>query len=488
MSTAPEPVDAVAKAAHAAAEWTAARPPADRRADLEAVADALEGDREHLVTLADRESHLGPGRLNGELTRTVFQLRFLGRVLCDGLFTAPVVDRAAPDWPVGPRPDLLRVLVPLGPVVVFAAGNFPFAFSVAGGDTASALAAGCPVVLKAHPGHPELSRRVARLVVSALADRGAPGGVFSLLEDDADGREALVHPLVRAGAFTGSPRVGRLLFDLAARRPEPIPFFGELGSVNPVVVTPRAAAARGRQIAEGFVQSMCNGAGQFCTKPGVLAVPSASGIAEAVVELLSDERTHPLLSPRVEEHFDEAFRRLASVGGLALAVEGSVGAEGARPFLLTGTVAGVLEVAGQVMAECFGPAAVVLTYERVEEALLLVSGMEGQLTGTVHGTDEDPDAPALVAAFAEKVGRVLWNGWPTGVSVTWAMHHGGPWPATTAPSATSVGAAAITRFLRPVVFQDVPAGALPPGVRPAAGVPAIVDGTWSARGAGAAPG
>ncbi len=472
----------VVRAAHEASAWSASRTPAERRTALDEVASALDAERDALVELADAETRLGPARLGGELTRTTFQLRFMGRVLLDGLFTFPVVDHADPDWPMGPRPDLRRALVPLGPVVVFAAGNFPFAFSVAGGDTASALAAGCPVIVKAHPGHPELSRHVAEIVGRALAARGAPHGAFSLIEGDAEGREVLQHPLVKAGAFTGSRGVGRLLFDLAVGRPEPIPFFAELGSVNPVIVTARAARARGAQIVEGFVRSMCNGAGQFCTKPGVLLVPSSSGIAEEMIEAVAEklrvERTHPLLSSRTVSQFERVLQQLARSRVLDVALEGNVSDSGAQPTLLTGALSDALGSLEDVMTECFGPAAVVLSYDSVEDVHRLVEKMEGQLTGTVHGTDDDPDAAGLVRALAGKVGRVVWNGWPTGVSVTWAMHHGGPWPATTAAAATSVGAGAITRFLRPVVFQDVPADLLPDAARDGADVPGVRDGVW----------
>lgn len=472
-------VDEVVRAAETAGTWLASLAPSRRQAAvLTGVAAALDDDRDALAKLADEETHLGPARLEGELARTTFQLRFMGRVLVSGLFTAPVVDRADPDWPVGPRPDLRRALVPVGPVVVFAAGNFPFAFSVAGGDTAAALAAGCPVIVKAHPGHPKLSRRVGEVVSSALAASGAPDGTFSLLESDADGREALLHPGVKAGAFTGSRAVGRLLFDLAATRPDPIPFFGELGSVNPVVVTPSAARARCDDIAEGFVRSMCGGAGQFCTKPGILLVPSGSGVVEAVARRLSDEHTHPLLSPRTADQFEQRLRQLGSIGALRVAVEGHLCETGAQPALLVGSLADALCALEDVMTECFGPAAVVLTYDALDDVHQLVRAMEGQLTGTVHGTDDDPRSAELVRLLAAKVGRVIWNGWPTGVSVTWAMQHGGPWPATTAPWATSVGAAAITRFLRPVVYQGVPRHMLPFALRDGTDVPAVRDGEW----------
>ncbi|CAM5659195.1 MULTISPECIES: aldehyde dehydrogenase family protein [Streptomyces] len=286
-----DPHKAVAAAGAAAPAW-AAVPLAAKAQALAAVAEALESERTELVDLADAETKLGAARLNGELTRTTFQLRLLADEVLAGHFLDVRIDEADPQWPTGARPDLRRYRTAIGPVLVFAASNFPFAFSVAGGDTASAWAAGCPVVVKAHPGHPRLSRRTAAVVQRALTSAGAPDGVFCLIEGQQAGIEALRHPDLRAAAFTGSQRGGLALARVAAERPEPIPFYGELGSVNPVVVTAAAADARGADIAKGYVASLTQGAGQFCTNPGLLFAPAGNDILDEIARLFDEAAPH----------------------------------------------------------------------------------------------------------------------------------------------------------------------------------------------------
>ncbi|GHC92576.1 aldehyde dehydrogenase [Nocardiopsis terrae] len=461
--TTPEELDAVLRRAADAAPLYAALPAAERARALRAVADALDGAVDELVPVAMAEAHYPEARCRSELGRTTFQLRLFADVLEEGEYLEAMIDPADPDWGT-PRPDVRRLLVPLGPVVVFGASNFPFAFSTAGGDSASALAAGCPVVVKAHPGHPELARRTADLVIAALADSEAPEGVFALVSGFEAGRRAVTHPLTRAVGFTGSIPGGRALYDLAVSRPEPIPFYGELGSVNPVFVTRAAMGARGEGILEGYAGSATMGSGQFCTKPGVVFVPEGAKL-DALVDDLAARAAAPLLNDRVAEGFARGLDALAAHPATEVLVSGEETGQGRSPSLLRTDLDSLLEHSEDLLAECFGPATLVVTYPD-ERRLLEVGGvLRGQLTVTVHGEEDDPVAPALLALGASVAGRVVWNGWPTGVAVTHAMTHGGPYPATTAPSHTSVGSTAIRRFLRPVTYQSVPQPLLPPELR-----------------------
>ena len=450
--------DTVRAAAGAARRW-AATAPKERAGKLEAVADALEARREELVPLADEEAHLGAARLNGELTRTTFQLRLFAEQVRDGALFDVRIDRPDGEWPPGPRPDLRRYRAALGPVLVFAASNFPFAFSVAGGDTASALAAGCPVVVKAHPGHPRLSRFTAELVGAALDEPG----VFGLIEGDQNGVDALRDPGIKAVAFTGSVRGGLALSRIAAERPEPIPFYGELGSISPVVVSP-AATDRSAGIAEGYAGSLTQGAGQFCTNPGVLFVPEGSDLADRVAERLREVPTATMLNERIAEGYREGARRWAEKPGVHKVVW-TEDDDALAPRLLSMDLASFAENP-DAAEECFGPLGVVVRYSRIDELPAVLSRLPGQLTTTLHADEgEAEQLGELTDALAERSGRVLWNGWPTGVAVTNAMQHGGPFPATTAPLTTSVGTAATERFLRPVTYQSWPQHLLPPPLR-----------------------
>ncbi|HSF27291.1 MAG TPA: aldehyde dehydrogenase (NADP(+)) [Actinomycetes bacterium] len=454
----------------------------ERATALRAVAAALDASADELVPLAGAETHLGLDRLRGELRRTTFQLRFFADEVRTGRHLEATIDHADEHWGMGPRPDLRCVAAPLGPVLVFAASNFPFAFSVAGGDTASALAAGCPVVVKAHEGHLELSRATARVVRDALAGVGAPPGLFDLVVGVEAGRDALVDPRVKAAAFTGSIAGGRALFDLAMARPEPIPFFGEMGSVNPTFVTRAAAAARAEQIVAGFLDSFTKGAGQFCTKPGILLVPTGSQLTERLAAALSARLSvpaAPLLNQRIHDGFVRGLAALQAREGIrALVIGDDALADPPTPTLLLTTIERILAAPDEVITEVFGPTALVVEYERESQLLDLARLLPGQLSASIHGVDDDPIAPQLIQLLAQRAGRVLWGQWPTGVSVTYAQQHGGPYPATTAASTTSVGAAAIRRFLRPVAYQGVPDLLLPPSLQEAnpLGVPRRVDG------------
>ncbi|GAA0989797.1 MULTISPECIES: aldehyde dehydrogenase (NADP(+)) [Nocardiopsidaceae] len=474
--TTPEELDAVLERAAAAAPLLAALTPGERAGLLRAVADALDGAADRLVPLAAEEAHYPEARCKGELGRTTFQLRLFAQTLEDGSYLEAAVDPADPEWGT-PRPDVRRILVPLGPVVVFGASNFPFAFATAGGDSASALAAGCPVVVKAHPGHPELARATAGVVVDALTGAGAPEGSFALVEGMEAGRLAVTHPLTRAVGFTGSIPGGRALFDLAAARPEPIPFYGELGSVNPVFVTRAAMAARGEQILGGYADSAAMGSGQFCTKPGVVFLPEDADLGALVADF-ADRAAGPLLNDRVAEGFERGLDALSGHPATEVLVQGRHTGDDWSPSLLRTDLDSLLEHADTLLEECFGPATLVVAYADERRLLEAAGVLRGQLTVTVHGEEDDPVAPALLALGASVAGRVVWNGWPTGVAVTYAMTHGGPYPATTAPLHTSVGTTAIRRFLRPVSFQSVPQSLLPRELRDdnPLGVPRRVNG------------
>ncbi len=450
---------AAAEAARPAAEAT----PAERGRWLTAVADALDAAAGELVPLAHAETHLpATPRLAGELKRTTFQLRLFAESLADGAYLGATVDHADADWPMGPRPDIRRVKTAIGPVLVFAASNFPFAFSVAGGDTASALAAGCPVILKAHPGHPELSARTGLIVREALLKAGAPAGLFNVIFGQDEGVTALKDPRIAAASFTGSIPGGRALFDIANARPRPIPFYGELGSVNPVVVTESAIAARGEAVVKGYAGSFTLGAGQFCTKPGLLFLPEDHGLTETLRSALEGAAAQPMLNDRIASGYASTLAKLREVPGVDVVSASPSEAPAFTPTLLATTGKQFLEGGEAVHQECFGPASLIVTYADQAELLRLLDVIEPGLTATVHGEESDADwiSPVL-PALARIAGRLLWNDWPTGVTVSWAQQHGGPYPATTAPTTTSVGTAAIERFLRPIAWQGFPDALLP---------------------------
>lgn len=435
----------------------------DMRASwLDALADALDAAGGELVDLAAEETHLGRPRLQGELKRTTFQARLFAQGLRNRSLVPAQVDHADPDWGMGPRPDLRRTVRGLGPVLVFAASNFPFAFSVCGGDTVSAIAAGCPVVVKAHPGHPRLSRRTAEVAVAALVAAGAPAGTLELIEGTEESIAALRDPRIKAAAFTGSTKGGRFLAQVAADRPDPIPFYGELGSVNPVVVTPAALESRADEIREGWIGSLTLGTGQFCTNPGLLLVPDADAFV-AGIELPA---MGAMLGTWIEDGYRAGLEHLESVPGVSLAATGGADERGLAPAVLTTDAATVLARPELLGEEVFGPAGLVVGYGTSERLTALLEALPGQLTCTVvPGGEDDAVAAEVLPLLAEAAGRVIWDQWPTGVTVSAAQQHGGPWPATTAPTTTSVGTEAITRFQRPVAYQNVPQGLLPEALR-----------------------
>jgi NADP-dependent aldehyde dehydrogenase len=463
-------VDRIALAAGAAAGPWAGTSRADRARALGAVADALDARAADLVEVADTETALGVPRLTGEVARTTGQLRLFGEVLADGGYQDVIIS------PPGEGvPGLARIKRAIGPVAVFAASNFPFAFSVAGGDTASALAAGCPVVVKAHEGHPQTSVLTGQIVTDALAGAGAPAGTFAVVHGVPAGIRLLRHPAISAAGFTGSTRGGLALARICAERPVPIPFFGELGSVNPVVILPGAAAARPAAIAAGYAASLTLGAGQFCTNPGLLFIPDGDDLQAAIAEAVSATVGGPMLSERIHDSYQEAVADLADSASVELL---AVGRPGEGPWAATPQVfrTGLADFAAGLPAlaqERFGPAGLVITYQSADDLPAVLAELGGNLTGGIHADEgsggDMPAAGQIAAVFARTAGRVIFNGWPTGVAVTWAQHHGGPWPATTAPGYTSVGATAIRRWLIPVVYQDFPAALLPQALRDAVG-------------------
>jgi len=433
-----------------------------RAAMLRAMGDALEADRDLLVETADRETALGPTRLNGELTRTTFQLRFFADVIEDGAYLEATIDHAG-DTAMGPRPDLRKMLRPIGPVGVFGASNFPFAFSVPGGDTASALAAGCAVVIKGHEAHPRTSQLCAAALQRGATAVGVSAAVVSLVLGRDAGTAIVLDPNIRAVGFTGSVSGGRALHDLASIRPSPIPFYGELGALNPLVICPSVAKNRPAEIATGLANSFTLGVGQFCTKPGLAFVPTGDTLVAALVEAVNAKTASVMLNERVQEGFTDGAAELVHRSGVtelarAQAPAASDGWWG-TPLLLEASPA-ALE--GVVLEECFGPVLVIVRYGSDDELVDLLHKVGPALTASIHADDDDlPLARGLVDIFSGRVGRVVWNGYPTGVAVAWAMHHGGPYPATTDALHTSVGASAIRRWLRPVAYQDVPHDLLP---------------------------
>ncbi|MEC3915723.1 aldehyde dehydrogenase (NADP(+)) [Nocardia sp. CDC160] len=460
-------IDRVITAAQVAAEALATTTPAERARWLMATADALDKAAADLIPVAVRETRLPEHpRLHSELVRTVFQLRLFARVLEDGEFLDAAVDHADPDWPMGPRPDIRRAMVPMGPVLVFTASNFPFALSVAGHDTASALAAGCPVVVKAHPGHPELSARTGDVVAEALARAGAPAGTFGMIAGVQAGVTALRHPAIAAASFTGSAAGGRALFDIANARPRPIPFYGELGSVNPVLVTPGAVRKRGREIVEGFVGSFTLGAGQFCTKPGLLLLPAGHGLDETLRGAVESVSAQAMLNERIADGYLAGVDRLREHPCITVLSGPELGDDPFRPTLLKVAAADFTRAAAELGAECFGPTSLIIEYDGDAELRAVLDALEPGLTATVHAQDSETErVRALLPTLTRLAGRLLWNGWPTGITLSWAQQHGGPYPATTAPGFTSMGTAAIARFLRPVAWQGFPDALLPPALR-----------------------
>lgn len=478
MTTAILSLSELTAAATRAASIAAAASDAERAGWLNAVADALDANVAELVEIAASETSLGTVRLTGEVARTSGQLRLFARVVTEGSYLEAVIDHADP-FATPPKPDLRRILRPIGPVAVFSASNFPFAFSVAGGDTASALAVGSPVIVKAHSGHLKLSERTAEVVAEALRSAGAPEGLFALVSGREVGTALVQDPAIKAVGFTGSIPGGRALFDLAVSRPDPIPFYGELGSLNPVVITEAALAERSGQLAAGLATSFTMGAGQFCTKPGLVFIPAGTGFAAELAEASKDKPTAAMLTTRIADAYPDGLRSVASLPGVTI-VSGTADQDatrdGAAPVVFSTSAANVLKRPDELLEECFGPTTLLIEYSDQAELAAVLAEVPGSLTATVHAQPGE-DVAGLVEQLSGLAGRVLFDGWPTGVAVNWAQQHGGPYPATTSLF-TSVGATAVRRFQRPVAYQDAPETVLHPALRESnpLGIPRRVDG------------
>ncbi|WP_035884139.1 aldehyde dehydrogenase (NADP(+)) [Cupriavidus metallidurans] len=455
-------IDQHAARAHEASAVWAHSSPTVRSGVLHALADALDARADELAVMADEETGLGIPRLTGEIARTSFQLRGFAAEVVAGVPYVQVDDEAISGPPPSGRPRLTRVMVPIGPVAVFAASNFPFAFSVLGGDTASALAAGCPVIVKPHGGHPRLSIEVAKIAAEVLRAQGVGEGVFSMLDCDMS-RDANIYlvkqPMIAGVAFTGSYQGGVALWRAANEREIPIPFFGELGSINPVVVLPAALHDDPVAPAKVLAASMLQGCGQFCTSPGVIVVVDDQRGREFVSALgdsLAGQATHRMLSEGIRNGFEDAAARIKANASIEVVQEGNEVGAGPAPRLFRTTSAAFIADAG-LHEEMFGPAAVVVTVPSVDAIPDVLSAVKGSLTVTIWGAGQDNRENREIVRVAQNIGgRVLFSGVPTGVAVTRAQQHGGPWPASTDPKTTSVGYAALQRFLRPVALQDAP--------------------------------
>ena len=461
-------IEAIVAAADAAAPALAAASPKQRAKALVAVADALEAHGVELIQIAMSETGLTEARLTGELKRTAVQLRLFADTVVAGEYLDVRIDAADPNFALGQRPDLRRYHIPVGPVLNFSASNFPFAFSVAGGDSAAALAAGAPLIVKGHSGHPALSVATAKVVRDALAAAGMPAGTFDLILGQEAGVEVLKDPRIKAGSFTGSIHAGRMLADIAASRPTPIPFFGELGSVNPVFVTAAAIAETSDDLAAGFMLSVAGSAGQLCTKPGFVFAPVGHGLDEKIVAESTKYGEHRLLNPRIAKSYAEGRQRAIDTAGVRVIVEGGIRFDDQGQGWATPTVVAVglddFHANRAVLAEeVFGPFSIIVEYPAdADLAHLLEDNFAGNLTATVHLSSEEragktanfAELQELVLQMSKQAGRVLFGGWPTGVAVTPAQQHGGPYPATTNDSSTSVGTAAIQRA--PEAFLPAP--------------------------------
>ncbi|WP_299932404.1 aldehyde dehydrogenase (NADP(+)) [uncultured Pelagimonas sp.] len=438
----------------------------DRAAFLNVIAEEIDARADDITAIGTQESGLPEARLQGERGRTTGQLRLFADHILKGEYLDVRHDVALPDRTPLPRPDLKTLQRPIGPVAVFGASNFPLAFSTAGGDTASALAAGCPVVVKGHPAHPGTGEIIAEAIHAAISKCDVAPGTFSFLQGDTRelGQALVQHPMINAVGFTGSLGGGRALFDLCARRPIPIPFFGELGSVNPMFLLPEALKARGGDIASGWVASLTMGAGQFCTNPGVVVMidgPDADAFEIAAVEAVATIAPQTMLTDGIAQAYRDGRDRIVATSGVENLFSSSCEQRTGTPNLFTSTGAQWLKNRS-LGEEVFGPLGVVVRAGDEDEMIKIAKSLEGQLTCTLHMEGGDFGlAQTLMPVLERKAGRIMTNGFPTGVEVSDAMVHGGPYPASTNFGATSVGTLAIRRFLRPVCFQNVPKGLVP---------------------------
>lgn len=456
-STTKSEIDAIIEGAVEAYNFWSRTVPKERARMLHILAESIDANLDALVAIADLETGLGAVRLTGEVARTTFQIRMFANALETGEFIGstsdPAVDAPLPQG----HPKFLRTVRAIGPVAIFGASNFPFAFSVLGGDTASALAAGCSVVIKAHPAHPQTSQLTFDIAKKALSDAGAPINLIALGHGLEFGKLVITHPQITAGAFTGSRAGGRALFDMATSREIPIPFYGELGSVNPVVAT-ASGISDSSIFAGAYLDSLLLGNGQFCTNPSLLFVPDDEILLAHIKSQLNHREAQPFLSEATKELHDTNRKKLVQSFGsteyFGKKGEGPGFYSRAEVFVIPAAVA--ISGPENLHIECFGPTGIVVTYSSLEDVKEILSKLEGALVGSLFSIGDDKSNVELVTTLASMCGRVAFNAWPTGVAVTDGQHHGGPYPASTSPLHTSVGINAITRFLRPVTFQGLP--------------------------------
>jgi len=437
----------------------------ERAAFLNTIADEIEARAEAITAIGSQETGLPEARLQGERGRTTGQLRLFAEHILQGDYLNRRHDKALPDRAPVPRPDLKLFQRPIGPVAVFGASNFPLAFSTAGGDTAAALAAGCPVVVKGHSAHPGTGEIVAEAINAAITRCDVHPGVFSLVQGGKRdvGTRLVTHPLITAVGFTGSLAGGRALFDLCAQRPEPIPFFGELGSINPMFLLPEAAKARGAEIGTGWATSLTMGAGQFCTNPGVAVVlkDHANAFVGATQEALSQFGPQTMLTEGIAQAYRAGRARIAASASVQKVVTSTCDHRNATPYLYQTTASAWL-ANEELHEEVFGPLGLVVLADDLDQMRQVACSLQGQLTCTLHMDDCDVGtAKSLMPVLERKAGRILANGFPTGVEVADSMVHGGPYPASTNFGATSVGTLSIHRFLRPICYQNIPDSFLP---------------------------
>ncbi len=459
----------------------------DRAALLRTIAGKIESIASEIIERAGLETALPQGRLQAETARTCFQLRLFAQVAEEGSWVNPRIDLADPDREPAPKPDIRSMLLPLGPVVVFGASNFPLAFSVAGGDTASALAGGNTVIVKAHAAHPGTSELVGRAVQESVRECGLPEGVFSLLFGSGSriGTALMKHPLVKAGGFTGSRAAGRTLMDVASSRPEPIPFYAEMSSTNPVFILPGALRERAENIAAGLHTSFTLGAGQFCTKPGMVFLPTGSdsdSFIDKLRQLVTASSPFHLLTHTIQSAYDSAIAQRKTKASVKLVAEGSQANSGFAASSILFETDATSFLGTNLDAEIFGPTTLLVHHSSRDQILEIARSLEGHLTATIHGTEEDlREFADLIAILETKVGRLVFNGFPTGVEVTHAMVHGGPYPSTSDGRSTSVGTQAIFRFTRLVCYQGFPDNALPNALKDAnpLGIWRMVNGEMS---------
>ncbi len=464
-------IDRAATAAGAASATFAATPPALRAQLLRRIAAALRAAEPELVVRIGQETALPAGRVAVENGRTVRQLEMFAALVEAGEWLEARIDRGDPARQPQPKPDVRSMLMAMGPVAVCGASNFPLAYSVAGGDTASALAAGCPVVVKAHPAHPGTSELTGAIVAAAVRELGLPAGTFSLLHgpQPETGARLVQHAAIAAVGFTGSHQGGRALCDLAAARPNPIPVFAEMGSMNPVFVLPGALASRGTVIAEQLAASALLAMGQFCTSPGMVAFvdgPGSEAFAAVLQQKLQGAAAGPAVHPSIRAHYERALAEVRTLPVTSMASSrASTAAAGVCPTLLAASAGVVLQHA-RLRSEIYGPAVLAVRCRDLAEMMALVHSLQGHLTATVHGEADDfATHAALCAALRPKVGRLVANGVPTGVEVGAAMVHGGPWPAASDARFSAVGTTSIRRWVRPVCWQDWPDALLPAELR-----------------------